>query len=238
MRVAHSLIPEGLSEKGDHTGRDHHARRCVVVSRTAGRSAPGCLVPAFGNVQRAGAPGIAPGRQTLPENPVIMPGDLLHVDFCAGMLGLKTDTQQLAYVLRPGETDAPAGLKAGMAAANKVQDAPGCQFQDRRHRQRSADGCAPEGDCHWHQPDHLHAQHWPARPWCRAMDRQLGTSEPDPRSRRLSHLCRYGLVDRTWRRWPRCPNGATPKSASRWKLMGSGTASSFAGSMGGRRSCI
>jgi len=54
---------------------------------------------------------------------VILPGDLLHVDFCAGMLGLKTDTQQLAYVLRPGETDAPAGLKAGMAAANKVQDA-------------------------------------------------------------------------------------------------------------------
>jgi len=37
-------------------------------------------------------------------------------------LGFSTDTQHHAYVLQPGETDAPAGLRAGLAAANRLQD--------------------------------------------------------------------------------------------------------------------
>ena len=52
----------------------------------------------------------------------ILPGDLVWVDFGISYLGLTTDTQQMAYVLRPGETEAPAGLRAGIAAANRVQD--------------------------------------------------------------------------------------------------------------------
>ncbi|MEI6484878.1 MAG: Xaa-Pro aminopeptidase [Sphingomonadales bacterium] len=131
MRVAHALIPEGLSEKvitpGVTTTQD------VVWwyrERLADLRQDVWCQPSV-DVQRADGPGIVPGRQTLPDNPVIMPGDLLHVDFCAGMLGLKTDTQMLAYVRRPGETDAPAGLKAGMAAANKVQDALVDSFADR-----------------------------------------------------------------------------------------------------------
>jgi len=35
---------------------------------------------------------------------------------------LNTDTQHNAYVLRPGETDAPAGLKKALANANAMQD--------------------------------------------------------------------------------------------------------------------
>jgi hypothetical protein len=123
MRVAHALIPEGLSEKvitpGVTTTQDvvwWYRERLADLRQDA------WCQPSV-TVQRAAGPGIVPGRQTIPEDTVILPGDLLHVDFCAGMLGLKTDTQQLAYVLRPGETDASAGLKAGMAAANKVQDA-------------------------------------------------------------------------------------------------------------------
>lgn len=54
---------------------------------------------------------------------VIRPGDMLWTDFGITHLGLNTDTQHLAYVLRPGERDAPAGLKAGLAAANRAQDA-------------------------------------------------------------------------------------------------------------------
>ncbi len=52
----------------------------------------------------------------------IMPGDLIHVDFGITYLGLNTDTQHHAYVLRAGESDAPAGLKAALAAGNRLQD--------------------------------------------------------------------------------------------------------------------
>ncbi|NNF58413.1 MAG: Xaa-Pro aminopeptidase, partial [Rhodothermaceae bacterium] len=41
-------------------------------------------------------------------------------------------TQQQAYVLRPGETAAPAGLVAGLAAANRVQDLLTAQFETGR----------------------------------------------------------------------------------------------------------
>lgn len=53
---------------------------------------------------------------------VILPGDLLHVDFGITYLGLNTDTQQHAYVLKPGESDAPAGLKAALVEGNRLQD--------------------------------------------------------------------------------------------------------------------
>jgi Xaa-Pro aminopeptidase len=46
------------------------------------------------------------------EDPVIQPGDVLHVDFGVKLMGIVTDQQKMAYVLRPGETDAPAGLRA------------------------------------------------------------------------------------------------------------------------------
>jgi Xaa-Pro aminopeptidase len=53
---------------------------------------------------------------------VIQPGDMLHTDFGIVYMGFSTDTQHNAYVLRPGETDAPAGLKEGLKKANRLQD--------------------------------------------------------------------------------------------------------------------
>jgi len=63
-----------------------------------------------------------PNDSPYKDSPVIHPGDLLHCDFGIDYLKLKTDTQQLAYVLKPGETDAPAGLKAALAQGNRLQD--------------------------------------------------------------------------------------------------------------------
>ncbi|MEW5984637.1 MAG: M24 family metallopeptidase [Acidobacteriota bacterium] len=56
------------------------------------------------------------------NSPVIQRGDLLHIDFGIAYLNLCTDTQQQAYVLKEGETDAPAGLKKALALANRLQD--------------------------------------------------------------------------------------------------------------------
>ncbi|HSR60593.1 MAG TPA: M24 family metallopeptidase [Robiginitalea sp.] len=57
-----------------------------------------------------------------PGQEVIQPGDLLHCDFGITYLRLNTDCQELAYVLRPGETDAPEYLKKALADGNRVQD--------------------------------------------------------------------------------------------------------------------
>ena len=61
-------------------------------------------------------------RNGRPDARVIQRGDMLHTDFGLVYLGFSTDTQHNAYVLLPGETDAPAGLKAGLQAANRLQD--------------------------------------------------------------------------------------------------------------------
>jgi hypothetical protein len=55
-------------------------------------------------------------------DPVIEPGYVLHCDVGITVARLNTDTQHLAYVLKPGETDAPAGLKNALANSNAMQD--------------------------------------------------------------------------------------------------------------------
>ena len=74
------------------------------------------------SVQRAEGAGRSGDFSGRPGETVIQPGDLVWVDFGIEYLGLHTDTQQMAYVLRPGETAPPAGLVAGIGAANRVQD--------------------------------------------------------------------------------------------------------------------
>lgn len=66
----------------------------------------------------------APGQRYDAQEPrtVIMPGDLLHCDVGFCYLGLCTDHQQHAYVLGPGETEAPQGLRRALAAGNQLQE--------------------------------------------------------------------------------------------------------------------
>jgi Xaa-Pro aminopeptidase len=71
-------------------------------------------------------------KEMLEGDTVILPGDLLWTDFGITYLRLNTDTQHLAYVLKPGETEVPAGLQNGLKAANKVQDALLASFKTGR----------------------------------------------------------------------------------------------------------
>jgi Xaa-Pro dipeptidase len=59
---------------------------------------------------------------TAKESEIIQPGDLIHVDFGLIYMGLNTDWQKHAYVLKPGESNAPAGLKAALKNTNGLQD--------------------------------------------------------------------------------------------------------------------
>jgi Xaa-Pro aminopeptidase len=61
--------------------------------------------------------------QVAKEATVIERGDLVHLDFGLTHMGLNSDWQKMAYILREGETDAPAGLRKALANTNAVQDA-------------------------------------------------------------------------------------------------------------------
>jgi hypothetical protein len=53
---------------------------------------------------------------------VIRPGDLLHCDVGLKYMRLNSDCQEMAYVLKLGETDAPETFKKLMAECNRLQD--------------------------------------------------------------------------------------------------------------------
>jgi hypothetical protein len=69
------------------------------------------------DVQRRGAT-----PEQLGDDPVIQRGDVLHCDVGITAMRLNTDTQHDAYVLREGETEAPAGLRKALANSNRFQD--------------------------------------------------------------------------------------------------------------------
>jgi Xaa-Pro aminopeptidase len=67
-----------------------------------------------------------------PKDDVIRPGDLIHVDFGITYMRLNTDVQQHAYILKPGETDAPASIKKAFVNSNRLQDILTGQFKNGR----------------------------------------------------------------------------------------------------------
>jgi hypothetical protein len=117
VRIAHAIIAEGFSGRTIRPGTTT-ADDLVwwYRERIAALGLATWFHPSV-EIFRRGAP------EPLEGDAVIQPGDMLWTDFGITYLGLNTDTQQLAYVLRRGEREAPAGLVAGMADANRIQDA-------------------------------------------------------------------------------------------------------------------
>ena len=130
-RIAHCIIAEGLSEKviqpGVTTTEDvqwWYRERIRELKLTT-------WFHTSVSIQRAGAEE-SRDPSTRPAPRVILPGDLLHVDLGITYLRLNTDTQEHAYVLKPGETDAPDGIKKGLAAGNRLQDILNSNFRTGR----------------------------------------------------------------------------------------------------------
>ncbi len=116
VKLARALIAEALSNKvitpGETTASEvqwWYRDKMIELGLTP------WFHPSLG-IQRAGAETMLYGET------VILPGDLLWTDLGITYLGLSTDTQHLAYVLKPGETEAPSGLSKGLASSNRVQD--------------------------------------------------------------------------------------------------------------------
>ena len=117
VRIAHALIARAFSREVITPGKTTAADvQWWYRDTLASLGLMPWFHPSVG-IQREGADGLLDGDS------VIQPGDLLWTDFGITYLRLNTDTQHLAYVLKPGETEAPAGLRAGLAATNRVRDA-------------------------------------------------------------------------------------------------------------------
>ena len=71
--------------------------------------------PASFSIQRPGGVEIDDS-----EDPVILPGDLLHVDYGVRLMGLVTDQQKMGYVLGPDEAEPPPGLQELFAQSVRV----------------------------------------------------------------------------------------------------------------------
>jgi Xaa-Pro aminopeptidase len=56
------------------------------------------------------------------DEKIIQKGDLLHCDFGITYIGLNTDCQQLAYVLKEDENEVPKFLKEAFQKGNRLQD--------------------------------------------------------------------------------------------------------------------
>ncbi|MCB9299384.1 MAG: aminopeptidase P family protein [Lewinellaceae bacterium] len=130
-RIAHEIIAEGLSDQviqpGVTTTDD------VVWyyrERIRGLGLDAWFHPTV-DVQRADPENFDHLRtfSKRPDQQVIQPGDLVHVDFGISYLGLNTDTQENAYILRPGETEAPPYLQAAFRKGLRLMDILTGEFQ-------------------------------------------------------------------------------------------------------------
>lgn len=122
--MGHTILQEGLSEKAIHPGITTTDDVVWWLRQRVTELGLDTWFHPSVSIQRAdrGNKEFLRSFSKRPEGDVIQPGDLLHVDFGITYLRLNTDQQQHFYVLRPGETEVPAGLRKAFAAGNRLQD--------------------------------------------------------------------------------------------------------------------
>jgi hypothetical protein len=115
MKTAHMIIREAFSNKVITPGKTTSQDVVWWMRQRVAELGLGSWFQPSITIWRKG------GNLTTMQG-VIQPGDMLHTDFGIVYMGFSTDTQHNAYVLLPGETDAPQGLKDGLKKANRLQD--------------------------------------------------------------------------------------------------------------------
>jgi len=124
MRIVHALIARAFSREVITPGKTTTADVVWWFRQRIHDLGLGTWFQPSVDVQRRGGVAAATGSGALGRLPeiIIERGDVLHCDFGITALGLATDTQHMAYVLRAGETAAPAGLVAALRQGNRLQD--------------------------------------------------------------------------------------------------------------------
>jgi Xaa-Pro aminopeptidase len=128
-RIAHDIIAEGFSEKVIKPGVTTTEDVTWWFREKIKEMKLDTWFHTSVSLQRNEAEAITSKR---PQPLVIMPGDFLHVDFGITYLRLNTDTQEHAYILKPGETDVPQYLKDAFKKGNRLQDILTMNFKEGR----------------------------------------------------------------------------------------------------------
>lgn len=138
MEITHGIIAEAFSSRVIHPGVTTTGDVLFWFNNR---------LPNFGcgyvKVQRPGSVGTPEELEKLRKtgsdqdlgeisDTVIQPGDVIRCDVGLSYLGLHTDVQQNAYVLRPDEEDAPQGLKDALKNCNRLQDIFAGEFVEGR----------------------------------------------------------------------------------------------------------
>ena len=118
-RIAHQIIAEGFSDKVIQPGVTTTEDVVWWYREEIKRLKLDTWFQPSVSVQRNEPETVTSKR---PQPLVILPGDLLHVDFGITYLRLNTDTQQHAYILKSDETEAPEYLRNAFKRGNKLQD--------------------------------------------------------------------------------------------------------------------
>jgi Xaa-Pro aminopeptidase len=120
METVHSLIGRAFSNEVVAPGKTTDLDVVWWLRQQVNNLGLGTWFQPSVRVQKSSKTGVNLLAEDAPT--VIDRGDVLHVDFGITAMRLNTDTQHMGYVLREGETDAPAGIKRALANANKLQD--------------------------------------------------------------------------------------------------------------------
>ncbi|HEX6084942.1 MAG TPA: M24 family metallopeptidase [Thermoanaerobaculia bacterium] len=132
VAIARSVIAEAFSSRVITPGvttTDDVA--WFIRERYAELGLPIWFMP-YVNAQRAGVACETATPFCGAEETVIRRGDVLHTDVGITYLRLNTDTQEMGYVLRAGESDVPEGLKNALKTGNRWQDLLTSEFRTGR----------------------------------------------------------------------------------------------------------
>jgi Xaa-Pro aminopeptidase len=130
-RIAHEIIAEALSERAIQPGvTTTDDLKWWCRERVRDLKLADWFHPIV-SIQRRDADGDFLDMMAGDEQ-VIQRGDLIHIDLGIRYLRLHTDTQQMAYVLRRGESEPPQGLQRAFRRGNEMQDILTAEFEEGR----------------------------------------------------------------------------------------------------------
>jgi hypothetical protein len=120
MEIVHSLISRAFSNEVITPGKTTNEDVVWWLRQKVNDAGLGTWFQPSVTVQRKG---LSAATLLNPREGVIIErGDVLHTDFGITAMRLNTDTQHMGYVLREGETAAPAGIVEAMRNTDRLQD--------------------------------------------------------------------------------------------------------------------